>query len=590
MHQTRRPARPKGTKRQHPKYSKSIGHEKKGTGKMTAPRDEPLGLDSDNEGSSGYKKGGYHPVYIGERYKDGRYVVLQKLGWGHFSTVWLVHDQKNNRQLAMKVQKSASQYTDAARDEIDLLSDISRGDPYNEKCCCVLYDWFEHRGPHGTHICMVFETLGDNLLKLVKQYDYKGIPIPIVKNITRQILVGLDYLHRECNIIHTDLKLENVMLTKPLTPRPIVDVASVMQCTQPRFATPNGKLSKNQKRRRKAKLKKQALLSSSSLSTENESGEQKSEVLWCESPRLGSQRPLSEEDLTEVGCKIVDFGNACWTHKHFSKDIQTRQYRCPEVILGASYGTSADMWSMACTVFELITGDFLFDPKATDYYDRDEDHLALFIELLGRMPERVALHGEYARKYFNHRGELRNVKNLCYCSLERAFRHRYKFSYREAEEMASFLLPMLEFDPGRRATARQMLNHPWLRLHDCRMRRPLSLTPRDSSVAMKRMSSYFSSDLDSSGHDSWMEESDDREFKCPSRIESWNCVDEDCVTRMSPTSLEGIAEMQQIFHKMSLSHDGCPRNYTSLISSSELNSSDTKLYKVHDSVGSVHDA
>ena len=28
---------------------------------------------------------------------------------------------------------------------------------------------------------------------------------------------------------------------------------------------------------------------------------------------------------------IVDLGNACWTHKHFSEDIQTRQYRSPEV-------------------------------------------------------------------------------------------------------------------------------------------------------------------------------------------------------------------------------------------------------------------
>ena len=32
----------------------------------------------------------------------------------------------------------------------------------------------------------------------------------------------------------------------------------------------------------------------------------------------------------QISCKIVDFGNACWTHKHFTDDIQTRQYRCPE--------------------------------------------------------------------------------------------------------------------------------------------------------------------------------------------------------------------------------------------------------------------
>jgi serine/threonine-protein kinase SRPK3 len=32
-----------------------------------------------------------------------------------------------------------------------------------------------------------------------------------------------------------------------------------------------------------------------------------------------------------VGAKIVDLGNACYTHKHFTDDIQTRQYRSPEV-------------------------------------------------------------------------------------------------------------------------------------------------------------------------------------------------------------------------------------------------------------------
>ena len=49
--------------------------------------------DSDFEGADGYKRGGYHPVHVGEAYKDGRYLVLKKLGWGHFSTVWLVEDR-----------------------------------------------------------------------------------------------------------------------------------------------------------------------------------------------------------------------------------------------------------------------------------------------------------------------------------------------------------------------------------------------------------------------------------------------------------------------------------------------------------------
>ena len=59
------------------------------------------------------------------------------------------------------------------------------------------------------------------------------------------------------------------------------------------------------------------------------------------------------------------------------------------MILGAKYSTPCDMWSFACLVFEMVTGDVLFDPRAGEDYDRDEDHLALFIELLGRIPRRV---------------------------------------------------------------------------------------------------------------------------------------------------------------------------------------------------------
>lgn len=81
-------------------------------------------------------------------------------------------------------------------DEITLLSQIRDGDKSNSKCCCRLLDWFEHVGVHGKHVCMIFETLGDNLLKLIRKYNYRGIPTKIVQNICRQILVGLDYLHR----------------------------------------------------------------------------------------------------------------------------------------------------------------------------------------------------------------------------------------------------------------------------------------------------------------------------------------------------------------------------------------------------------
>ena len=45
---------------------------------------------------------------------------------------------------------------------------------------------------------------------------------------------------------------------------------------------------------------------------------------------------------------------ATWVNHHFTDDIQTRQYRCPEVLLGARWGPSADIWSVACVVRSIV--------------------------------------------------------------------------------------------------------------------------------------------------------------------------------------------------------------------------------------------
>lgn len=175
--------------------------------------------------------------------------------------------------------------------------------------------------------------------------------------------------------------------------------------------------------------------------------------------RATRERLLKSADLK---CKLVDFGNACWTYKQFTSDIQTRQYRCPEVILGSKYSTSADLWSFACICFELATGDVLFDPQAGDNYGRDEDHLALMMELLGMMPRKIALGGRYSREFFNRHGDLRHIRRLRFWPMEKVLAEKYEFSEQDAKDMAEFLTPLLEFVPEKRPTAAQCLNHPWL--------------------------------------------------------------------------------------------------------------------------------
>lgn len=155
-------------------------------------------------------------------------------------------------------------------------------------------------------------------------------------------------------------------------------------------------------------------------------------------------------------------GNGCWTYHHFTPEIQTRQYRSPEVIIGSDYNTSADMWSFACTIFEMVTGDFLFEPRKGQNYDKDDDHLAQMMELLGRMPKNMALSGKHSKKFFDSQGHLRKISGLNYWPLRKVLMEKYRIKEDEAVALADFLIPMLTWYPEERATAQRMLDHSWL--------------------------------------------------------------------------------------------------------------------------------
>merc|ERR1711920_3957 len=109
------------------------------------------------------------------------------------------------------------------------------------------------------------------------------------------------------------------------------------------------------------------------------------------------------------------------------------------------------------------TGDYLFDPKASEEYPRDEDHLALFVELLGPIPTKLIARGRRSMTYFNRRGELRHIKSLRYWGLGDVLQQKYHMHPVEARSLASFLLPMLHLQPEDRITAQKSLEHPWLR-------------------------------------------------------------------------------------------------------------------------------
>jgi serine/threonine protein kinase len=398
--------------------------------------DEPVSLDervSLDESSDGeeqedpkhYRKGGYHPVKIGDCYHS-RYYVAKKLGWGTFSTVWLCLDIVGKQYVALKVIKSAPVHTASGLDEIDILKtalDRDVNDPNRNKIVQLL-NYFKISGVNGTHVCLVFEALCQNLMHLLYRSKFRGIPLANVKSIIRQVLEGLNYLHTKCKIIHTDIKPENILVC-------------IDQAHKRKLASKITELSRQILHLPTSKFRTAARI---------------------------SLRPHPDPALEEcdVEVKIADLGNACFVNRPFTQYIQTQQYRSLEVILMAGYGTSADIWSTACMAFELATGICLFDPRSGRHYTRDEDHLACIAELLGKIPTRIAKSGKRFHQLFNASGELWHVKPRKYRGLYELLTATHKWDHVQAQEFTAFLLPMLDFDPNRRATAESCLMHPWL--------------------------------------------------------------------------------------------------------------------------------
>ncbi|KAM4570525.1 SRSF protein kinase 3 isoform 1-T1 [Fundulus diaphanus] len=379
--------------------------------KQLCPKEGP-----DCEDPAEYCYGGYHPVQIGDTL-NRRYQVESKLGWGFFSTVWLCRDLRSGRRVAVKVLKSGAEFTQAGQDEQALLRYSSGpvGCHPSSQRIVQLLDEFKLAGVNGIHVCLVLELLGPNLRSWQLCFGRPGLMQPWVKQILTQVLQGLHYLHSRCKIIHTDIKPENILLC--LT-------------EQTRIVPAGG---------------------SSSISSA--AGKE---------PESTETDHMDLHNLKEISVKIADLGSSCWVYKHFCEEIQTRQYRSLEVLLGSGYGASADIWSVACMAFELVTGDSLFHPKAGAFISLEEDHIAQIIELLGKIPPDVALSGKYSTEYFNSRGDLRRVGPLRPWTLYDVLVEKYNFLLEEASKFSDFLLCMLDYHSDRRATAAQCLRHPWL--------------------------------------------------------------------------------------------------------------------------------
>ena len=109
-------------------------------------------------------------------------------------------------------------------------------------------------------------------------------------------------------------------------------------------------------------------------------------------------------------------------------------------------------------IYELITGDFLFDPRKGSNYSKSDDHLAQMIELLGPMPRDYAIAGTFFEKFFRKdplsgKWVFKNIARLSHIPLNRMLIEKHHFKKHEADMLAEFLMPMLKWYPHERPSA-----------------------------------------------------------------------------------------------------------------------------------------
>ncbi|KAH6692402.1 kinase-like domain-containing protein [Plectosphaerella plurivora] len=398
------------------------------------------------EGSENYGPGGHHPVFIGDVF-NGRYQVLSKLGYGMFSTVWLVKDLKSGPDdktpyRAMKCLIAEAYNNPAGKKnifELEILKHLRDAGPgtTGHEFISHLLDDFEHEGPNGKHVCLIFEPMGETLQTFNTWFEAneKRIPRAVMRRFSIQLILAIMYAHHN-GIIHTDIKPDNIFVKFrdfSLIENYLAELEPVEQDREGDYKPLNSK------------------------------------------PLRWDYFPEGDVDFSEFDICLGDWGVATWADNHLSDVIQPIRLRAPEVLIRAKdWDQSVDWWNFGCVLMQLSRRVCLF--TGDHPLDGDYDffmHLAQIEDLCGPFPRQLLDRGlpELVEDVFDEncrvKADFHVIDGVNYRT-EECFRKldsdeiMQDYVGQEREELVNFMRMLMKVEPSERPTGVQLLRHPWL--------------------------------------------------------------------------------------------------------------------------------
>lgn len=382
-------------------------------------------------------------VLIGKTLNN-KYLVIYKIGSGAYSTVWLCLNTSAKLFYAVKVL-----YPDGynvGSSEIELLKKIKKS-----KCQYFnhIIDDFTHTMNGEDYCCIVFELLAGSLYDIMKYGKYKkGLALPIVKKIIFQLVTAMNELTGKFNILHTDIKPENILVTGHSYK--ISEIISV--CNSNKKKLNKKGIVELQKKFDEIAEKFRDNSDSDSNSDNNSNSNSNSNI-----------ELLADEYINEnnIKVKLSDFGN-CLNLEKKNYRIQTRYYRAPEIILECEFSEKCDTWSIGCLIYELLTGKTLFDPEKKRRFSTNRAHLYEMMVLLGEIPEKLINKSNKKIDFFKKNGLLKgNDDEIKYISLETKLRDL--LTNDDLVSTNELLLSLLQYEPNLRPDLKDLLNSDWLK-------------------------------------------------------------------------------------------------------------------------------